>query len=222
MPVLVQPPGSEVYLGYTFDKHSLSEAWDVLHKIPHFSDREDLLRYCLKHYPFIKGSFLELGVYSGFTINLMAITRPDLAFYGFDSFEGLPDNWDIGKTAEVPHSKGHFKCVPPPVMPNVQLIKGWFKDTIPVWLTKHQEPVAFVHVDCDLYISTIQALTILDNYIKPGTFLIFDEMYDANNKKSVIKEHEWKAFTEWVINTNRKFRVSYRALDHQASIIIVQ
>ena len=40
------------------------------------------------------GLNLEFGVFKGVTISAVAKARPDLIFHGFDSFEGLPEDWD--------------------------------------------------------------------------------------------------------------------------------
>ena len=52
---------------------------------------------------------------------------------------------------------------------------GWFNETLPGFVEKHPEPVALLHVDCDLYSSTVTILNNLKNNIVPGTVIIFDE-----------------------------------------------
>ena len=39
------------------------------------------------------GFIIEAGTASGSSINYMSSLRPDAPFYGFDSFEGLPEAW---------------------------------------------------------------------------------------------------------------------------------
>ena len=43
------------------------------------------------------GARLELGVYEGRSINFMAKLDPDWTYHGFDSFEGLPEEWSLGR-----------------------------------------------------------------------------------------------------------------------------
>jgi hypothetical protein len=54
-------------------------------------------------------------------------------WYGFDSFYGLQENWKGGW-----FSKNHFSLngKSPKVNKNVKLIKGWFKNTLPIFLKK--------------------------------------------------------------------------------------
>ena len=73
-----------------------------------------------------------------------------------------------------------------------------------MFLDQHDGPVAFVHIDSDLYSS---AKTILDNLaprIEPGTIIVFNEYFNYPN----WKQHEYRAFQEFC-DTNR---VGYRYL----------
>src|SRR5450432_5940 len=93
----------------------------------------------------LPGLCLEFGVYRGSSINLIASLMAGVV-HGFDSFEGLPENWREG------HEAGTFSLPSlPSVRDNVVLIKGWFQDTLPPFLEEHRGTVSFVHVDCDLY-----------------------------------------------------------------------
>ena len=71
--------------------------------------------------------------------------------YGFDSFEGLPEDW-------IPRSitKGTFKQSTLPIVENnVKIIVGMFEDTLPDFVNKHSnDKIALLHVDCDIYSST--------------------------------------------------------------------
>jgi len=71
------------------------------------------------------GLFLEFGVWKGNTINHIASRIAD-DIYGFDSFEGLPENWRDGL------NKNLFSVDKlPTVKNNVTLIKDWFNKTLP-------------------------------------------------------------------------------------------
>lgn len=51
--------------------------------------------------------------------------------------------------------KGSFKLdALPSVEKNVHLIKGFFSDSIRLFLGNNNENCAFIHIDCDLYSST--------------------------------------------------------------------
>ena len=56
------------------------------------------------------GYWLEFGVHEGETITHTAgrkLSTPDFKIYGFDSFEGLPEDWLQPETGH-PNLKGHF------------------------------------------------------------------------------------------------------------------
>lgn len=135
------------------------------------------------------GLYLEFGVFSGNSINQMAETKKDRIFYGFDSFEGLPETWRAGFEAGI-FSKDEL----PEVRENVELIKGWFDETLPAFLERHPETCAFVHVDCDLYSSAETVLNYLSDRIVVGTVLLFDEFFNYPG----WKDNEFKAFQNFV------------------------
>lgn len=61
-------------------------------------------------------------------------------------------------------------------------------------------PLAYLHVDCDLYAGSKDIFTLLNHKIVPGTVIVFDEL--VNYK--LYKEHEVKAFWEWLNATKAK------------------
>jgi hypothetical protein len=115
------------------------------------------------------GLFLEFGVWSGSWLRQMAAVR-DVPFYGFDSFAGLPEPWST-------YQQGHFDLqgVPPDMPANVELVVGWFSDTLAPFLAAHPEHVSFVHVDCDLYTSTKTVLDLLAPRLVPGSRIVLDD-----------------------------------------------
>lgn len=73
---------------------------------------------------------LEFGVYNGHSINYMSSVNPNNMFFGFDSFEGLPEKWN------EKHPIGHFKTnfLKLKFNQNVQIKLGLFSETIPDFL----------------------------------------------------------------------------------------
>jgi predicted O-methyltransferase YrrM len=140
------------------------------------------------------GLFLEFGVASGRTISHMALNTPRTRFYGFDSFEGLPETWRSG------FEKGVFAQARLPIVPpNVTLIKGWFDDTLPTFLRdRPQMPLSLLHVDCDLYSSTKTIFANLKDRIVPGTLIVFDEYWNYPG----WRDHEFRAFEELLAETS--------------------
>jgi Macrocin-O-methyltransferase (TylF) len=150
---------------------------------------QDLLGFALSQVPSDLGLFLEFGVFSGTSINFIAKNRPQSTIYGFDSFKGLPETWRPG------FPKGAFSLSNlPNVVENVELIHGWFDRTLPTFCEEHPDkPVAFLHVDCDLYSSTQTIFSLLKNRFIPGTIVVFDEYFNYPGWQL----HESKAFGEF-------------------------
>jgi hypothetical protein len=179
----------------------------------------DVLRYASDHVT-LNGLFIELGVCTGKTINYIAALNSHQTIYGFDSFEGLPEDW---MRADQIIRKGTFAFkdpeILPPVLHNVTLIKGLFAYALNDFIQKIEplEPIAFIHVDCDIYSSTMTALDILKERIVPGTVIVFDEFYNYPG----YENHEYKAFQEFLAERNLSARcLAYNAYHEQAAFCI--
>jgi Methyltransferase domain len=135
-------------------------------------------------------SYLEFGVFKGVTLRhwTTLLRHADTRFDGFDSFVGLPENWGYFCDKKLFDVQGQM---PKYDDARVQLHKGWFTDTLPGFLTKFQaRPTLILHLDADLYSSTIFVLRQMRPWLREGTILIFDEFFD--------REHEMKALTEFM------------------------
>ena len=107
----------------------------------------------------------------------------------FDIFEGLPEDWRDG------YPKGTFSVEElPKTLSNVQLIVGLFNDTLPNFLLENLGNIAFLHVDCDLYSSTVTIFKELEKRICSGTIIVFDEYMNYQGWKL----GEYKAFQEYI------------------------
>ena len=137
----------------------------------------------------VDGLMLEFGVYTGSSINLIAERFPDRSVHGFDSFEGLPESW-----RDAPAGVFSTRGALPSVRDNVKLHVGWFNETLPDFVVQHEGPVAFLHVDSDLYSSAKVVLDLLAPRIVAGTVILFDEYFNY----PYWQEHEHKAFMEFV------------------------
>jgi hypothetical protein len=138
--------------------------------------------------------YLEFGVSHGRSMRTWSYLLKDSSaiLHGFDTFEGLPpgggrewapgDYSQGGKAPEIPD-------------PRVTFFKGLFEETLPNY-TLPDHDVLVINIDCDLYSSTTFVLNSLAPYIKPGTFIYFDEFSD--------QAHELRAFDELLHNTGKK------------------
>jgi O-methyltransferase len=133
--------------------------------------------------------FLEFGVYKGDSIRFWSQMNrePDSRFFGFDSFEGLPENWTKKVTTGAFDVGG---AVPQVDDERVSFVKGWFQNTLPGFVDGFTPRSRLViHNDSDLYSSTLFALVSLHRFLVPGTVIIFDEYSSAM--------HEFRAFADY-------------------------
>ena len=146
----------------------------------------------------IDGLCIELGVYTGDSINYFSMHSPNKTWYGFDSFVGFQEDWKGGY-----FSKGNYNLDGklPSVNNNVKLLKGFFKNTLPSFIKKTKKNISFLHVDCDTYESTIEALNILNLKLVPNTRILFDEYISYIGWKN----GEYKAWQEFVKKNNIKY-----------------
>lgn len=158
---------------------------------------------------------LEFGVWEGHTIYQLRNTlHPKYELFGFDTFTGLPEDW-----TGTDFQKGSFNVDGkiPVHIENVKFHKGLFTDTIPLY-KKIAKPIALLHIDCDLYSSTKEILYTLNEYIVQGTVIVFDEWYYNGVDIPENRNHEQKAFYEWVLEYTRGFE-AYPEIERERKIV---
>ena len=179
--------------------------------VPFYKARTDLFDAVLsKTDP--KGLFMEFGCgWEAESINYLARhIKGDI--HGFDSFEGLPDDW-FGKIKKGDlTSKGKL----PSVSENVILYAGWFDKTLPEFIAAHKEQVSFLHVDCDIYSSTKTIFDLLDKQIGPGTVIQFDEYFNYPG----WLQHEYKAFQEFISRSGLSYEYLGYTYEYSVAVII--
>ncbi len=180
-----------------------------------------------------RGLHLEFGVYKGESLRACARRYPQATWHGFDSFRGLPPSTqEVGMKVRATHDDDplpeclskppctHSKWQPgkfsvhgarPKDLPsNVALHVGWFNETLVPFIesTPAAQPVAFCHLDADLYVSTILVLNVLFSRCRHrrGTVLAFDELFGSVAQL----EHEYRALKE----ASLRWGVSYRFVSY--------
>jgi hypothetical protein len=144
------------------------------------------------------GHILDLGVYKGNSTRALASLFPEHTVHGFDSFEGLSEDWSHA----VKGTFGDVKGILPNVPDNVLLHKGWFEDTLPEWFAANKNyPISLLRVDCDIYSSTKTIFSVLHTLIIKGTWILFDELIGYRGWKN----HEYKVFNEFINETEHDF-----------------
>jgi len=161
-----------------------------------------------------RGTVLEFGVATGRTLNQFAHWLPHKIIYGFDGFEGLPEDW----TSRM--RRGFFaRDRLPRVRDNCELVVGWFDQTLPNFCANvlSRRPIALLHIDCDLYSSAKTVLTHLKDNIVPGTVIVFDEYLNYPGWHL----DEYRAWQEHVAAYGRSYEYIGRVSRHQQVAIRV-
>lgn len=131
-----------------------------------------------------------------------------MRFIGFDSFEGLPKPAEIDRVhgQEQWAGEGGFKATLDEVralLPEkglsdgkIQLVKGWFNETLTAETKRSLEltAAAVVYVDCDYYESAVPALEFITDLLVDGSIVIFDDWFLYRGRDD---RGEQRAFYEW-------------------------
>jgi O-methyltransferase len=173
---------------------------DFYKPVRQYSDREKLYDYILQTQSITDKEidYLEFGVYqaNSFKWWLKANKNQNSRFYGFDTFEGLPEQWGT-------YSKGDMNANLPSIDDTRhEFVKGLFQETLNSFLQSHvigRRPL-MIHMDADLFSSTLFVLSTLGKYLKKGDIILFDEFNVPNHEYFAFK-----VFTE-------SFYIKYKLL----------
>jgi hypothetical protein len=174
----------------------------------HFEHPYATLEYALSLAP-SGGMALEFGVFSGTTLKIIARARRGQMVYGFDSFEGLPENWRAGFPV------GTFAPEGLPDVPGAELVPGLFDEVLPRFLETHPGSVDLLHIDSDLYSSAATVLGLVGPRLQSGSVVVFDEFFNYPGWRN----HEYRAWMEFVKRTGIEFR--YEAFTHDNEQIVL-
>lgn len=178
--------------------------------------REELYRYV--NDSLVEGSnpaidYLEFGVFEGASIRQWCDLNQNESsrFFGFDSFEGLPEDWHSGKRKGAFNT--HGKC-PDIADSRVSFVAGWFQQSLRGFMTLYRPQSRLViHVDCDLYSSTLYCLTTLDPVISPGTLVVLDDFFDAL--------HVYRALSDYCSAYIRQYKLVARTPELGQAVIVM-
>jgi O-methyltransferase len=166
------------------------------------------------------GYYLEFGVLNGEgMIDAYRQFRGLIShFYGFDSFEGLPElSTDDQKAENLTPAfyKGNFasmqfeyvqrailsSCRMAP--DELTLIKGFYNESLPAFpresLVSQGIPLV-IYIDCDLYSSARDVLQFINDLVVTGTWILFDDYWCYRGSPY---EGEQKAIREWMDGNER-------------------
>ncbi len=178
---------------------------------PYFEKHPELVRYALEQADKPRLT-LEFGVGRGKSMRWIA-PRVEGTVHGFDSFEGIQEHWNGNPIGSFAQKKL------PKVPGNVEFHVGYFDATLPAFLAAHPEPVAFLHVDCDLYSSTVTVFDALGDRLQPGAIILFDEYYNFHR----WQQHEFRAFQEFVGRVGLRYEyIAYSVTGQQVAVRVLE
>jgi Macrocin-O-methyltransferase (TylF) len=157
---------------------------------------------------------LDLGVWIGWSTRLTA-DASGRTVYGFDTFEGLVEDWQIDDQAVV--KQGTFSLseplaqrlmpdtgvhlddgLPAPLGRKVQFIRGSTYDTLAPFLADHSgSPIRLFHMDLDTYESCLHALETCKDHFVEGSILVFDEYLVTNGEMRAFYEFQNRYDLQW-------------------------
>ena len=169
---------------------------DYYSPVRNYKKRYELYAFVNNHYqqadqPLV---YLEFGVAAGASFQwwMSSNNNKDSLFFGFDTFEGLPEKWGGF------YEKGSMRF-DMPVLEDARgtFIKGLFQDSLPGFIREHEQILnarvrKVILMDADLYSATIFTLSQLFPMLHKGDIIMFDEFS--------VALHEFKAFLEFTGN----------------------
>lgn len=180
-----------------------------------FSLSPDLLVSLVKvfetHKDFAGGAYYEFGLFRGFSIWFAEqISRgkvpDDFPFYGFDSFQGLPQTMIDAKF----YRKGEYSAGYNLVMNNleqfggdldrIKLFPGFYSKALFERFSREEafKPVSIAVIDVDLYESCVEVLEFLKPHLRVGSMLVLDDYNDMDRSD---ENGERRAFREFEART---------------------
>jgi hypothetical protein len=151
--------------------------------------------YYLARVTKLKGAVAEMGVYRGGGAKLICQFRSDLPLYLFDTFEGMPDvdsRIDLHKKGDFSDTTLHGVRQYLKDYSNVHYCMGFFPESARS-LPKDTE-FCFVHLDVDIYQSTLAGLEYFYPRLRRGGILI------SHDYNSISCPGVKKAFEEFFSN----------------------
>ncbi len=159
----------------------------------------------------VGGDIAEFGCMTGRTANVisaaMSSFRAGRKLHLFDSFEGLPDTaspvdassthvqdgtWRPGTCKGISADALRKKCRNFLSDDQILIYKGWYSETVSKIAPETR--FSMVHVDCDLYQSTIDSLDYIFSrkMISPGAIILFDDWYCNHSSNQHGERKAWQ------------------------------
>tara|TARA_B100001250_G_scaffold286226_1_gene248236 strand:+ start:1442 stop:2104 length:663 start_codon:yes stop_codon:yes gene_type:complete len=149
----------------------------------------------------IKGDCIEFGIFTGssfrHTINVenKLNKHSDTNFYGLDSFEGFPNSsHPFFKKTDFIANENKVKKIERINKGKVHIIKGFFDESLKTETLNNVKKLKFVHLDCDLYVSSIEPFRYIKSRLVNGAYLMIDDFTNIDREGKSIREAFYKEF----------------------------
>ncbi|CAA0169855.1 TylF/MycF/NovP-related O-methyltransferase [Tenacibaculum maritimum] len=143
--------------------------------------------------------YLEFGVASGTSLKWWVNfnSNESSRFFGFDSFKGLPEAWFSNK-------KGDFNqngILPDIKDDRLEFVQGLYQKTLFNFLKKKKilNKQKIIHIDADLYSSTLFVLTTLHHYLEKDDIIIFDDFAYIMGEYKALIDYEKSYYTKYKV-----------------------
>ncbi len=160
-------------------------------------------------------TYYEFGCHSGRTFSaainaLKFLKMKNFKPFAFDSFQGLPETYDMDsyfKKGTFHTSEGKCKNIikqsTGQVLGPEQVIRGFYEKSLTPELCQRLPKIGVLHVDVDLYSSTVEVLSFTRELLVSGSVILFDDYYCYNPDKPA---GEMRALNEF-LETNTDFGI---------------
>ena len=172
------------YRNYTFS--------DETAKYTHILEAINYLRVAGDLGNVLPQTYFEFGCHSGRTfsaaINAAKFLKiEDFKSFAFDSFQGLPETNDADgyfKKGTFHTTQGDFlniiKATTGQVLGPEQVIEGFYEKSLTLDLRQKLPNIGVLHIDVDLYSSTVEVLSFVEKLLVSGSVIMFDDYYCYN------------------------------------------
>ena len=183
----------EVY--FRFFKRKLKRSFYLYRS----SDEDDKFKHLLEciNYLRVAGdggkllpqTYFEFGCHSGRTFSAAInatkfLKMRDFACYAFDSFQGLPKTTEADGYFEEGTfytSESSFRSIVRRTtgvnLATQNVIKGFYSQSLTEGLSNELPKIGVLHIDVDLYSSTVEVLDFSKDLLVNGSVILFDDYY---------------------------------------------
>ena len=148
------------------------------------------------------GDYCEFGCFTGASLtHSLRITSgkeffKKKIFYGFDSFEGFPEEaHKIYKSEDFSADYNEVKKIEKNSKGRCKIIRGFFEESLTDNLIKKNiSKISLAFIDCDLALSSIPVFLFIKGRLVNGSFIIIDDYFNIDKNGRSIRAEFLKTF----------------------------